>query len=108
MADLECRRRDRVCGHGICESRAARDFFARSYGILVPPVSEGLVKALRESGIPQGFKKGKHTMKIAFKFFLVLCIAFAGTAAFAQDVLTKGSIAGQVVDASGGAVPGAT
>ncbi|HEY6120311.1 MAG TPA: TonB-dependent receptor [Pyrinomonadaceae bacterium] len=47
-------------------------------------------------------------MKIAFKFFIVLCLAFAGTAAFGQDVLTKGSIAGTVNDASGAAVPGAT
>jgi hypothetical protein len=47
-------------------------------------------------------------MKIAFRFFMVLCLGLAATAVSAQDVLTKGSIAGQVNDASGAAVAGAT
>ncbi len=47
-------------------------------------------------------------MKIAFRFFIVLCLALAAAAVSAQDVLTKGSIAGTVTDASGAAVPGAT
>ena len=46
-------------------------------------------------------------MKNVFKLFLVLCIALTGTAVFAQDIQTKGSIAGQVVDSQGGAIPGA-
>src|SRR6266536_1922295 len=61
-----------------------------------------------ESGIPQQLKKGKHKMKIALRFFMVLCLGLAATAVSAQDVLTKGSIAGQVNDASGAAVAGAT
>jgi hypothetical protein len=47
-------------------------------------------------------------MKIALRLVLVLCLALAASAVMAQDVLTKGSIGGQVVDASGAAVPGAT
>ena len=39
---------------------------------------------------------------------MVLCIALAGTAAFAQDIQTKGSIGGQIVDNKGAAIPGAT
>src|SRR5258706_13420404 len=46
-------------------------------------------------------------MKNVFKLFLVLCIALAGTAVFAQDTLTTGSISGDVVDTNGGVVPGA-
>ena len=45
-------------------------------------------------------------MKNVFKFFIVLCFAFAATAVVAQDV-TTGSIGGTVVDANGGAIPGA-
>jgi hypothetical protein len=39
---------------------------------------------------------------------MILCIALAGTAVFAQDIQTKGSISGQVTDASQGVVSGAT
>src|SRR5829696_9005938 len=45
-------------------------------------------------------------MKNVFKILIVLCLAFAATAAVAQDV-TTGSIGGTVVDANGGALPGA-
>ena len=47
-------------------------------------------------------------MKNVLRLFLVLCIALAGTAVFAQDTLTTGSISGEVIDANGGVVPGAT
>ncbi|HLO01047.1 MAG TPA: TonB-dependent receptor, partial [Pyrinomonadaceae bacterium] len=47
-------------------------------------------------------------MKNVLRLFMVLCIALAGTAAFAQDTLTTGSISGDVVDSNGGVVPGAT
>jgi hypothetical protein len=46
-------------------------------------------------------------MKNVFRLFLVLCIALAGTAAFAQDLQTKGSIGGVVTDANGGILPNA-
>ena len=47
-------------------------------------------------------------MKNVLRLFLVLCIATVGTAAFAQDIQTKGSVSGQVTDASQGVVSGAT
>ncbi len=47
-------------------------------------------------------------MKNVLQFFIVLCISLAGTAVFAQDTLTTGSISGEVVDSNGGVVPGAT
>jgi len=47
-------------------------------------------------------------MKTVLRLFMVLCIALAGTAAFAQDTLTTGSISGEVIDSNGGVVPGAT
>ena len=47
-------------------------------------------------------------MKNVLRLFMILCIALAGTAVFAQDILTKGSITGQVTDASQGAISGAT
>lgn len=47
-------------------------------------------------------------MKNVLRLFMILCIALAGTAVFAQDIQTKGSVSGQVTDASGGAVTGAT
>ena len=47
-------------------------------------------------------------MRNVLRLFMVLGIAFAGTAVFAQDIQTKGSIAGQVKDTQGGAIPGAT
>jgi hypothetical protein len=47
-------------------------------------------------------------MKNVLRIFMVLCIGLAGTAAFAQDSLTTGSIAGDVIDSNGGAVPGAS
>ncbi|MGH9931793.1 MAG: carboxypeptidase regulatory-like domain-containing protein [Pyrinomonadaceae bacterium] len=47
-------------------------------------------------------------MKHALRLFMILCIALAGTAVFAQDTLTTGSISGDVVDSNGGVVPGAT
>ncbi|MEP6818419.1 MAG: carboxypeptidase-like regulatory domain-containing protein, partial [bacterium] len=46
-------------------------------------------------------------MKHVLRLFLVLCIALAGTAAFAQDIQTKGSIGGVVTDSNGGALPNA-
>lgn len=47
-------------------------------------------------------------MKNVLRLFMILCIALAGTAVFAQDIQTKGSVSGQVTDASQGAVSGAT
>jgi hypothetical protein len=47
-------------------------------------------------------------MKNVLRLFFILCIALAGTAAFAQDTLTTGSISGTVLDSNGGVVPGAT
>jgi hypothetical protein len=38
---------------------------------------------------------------------MVLCIALAGTAVFAQDIQTKGSIGGVVTDSNGGILPNA-
>jgi hypothetical protein len=38
---------------------------------------------------------------------MVLCIALAGTATFAQDLQTKGSIGGKVTDSNGGGLPNA-
>ncbi|HSS19915.1 MAG TPA: TonB-dependent receptor [Pyrinomonadaceae bacterium] len=46
-------------------------------------------------------------MKNLLKFFMVLGLALAGTAAWAQDIQTKGSIAGIVTDTNGGIVPNA-
>ena len=46
-------------------------------------------------------------MKNVFKLFLVLCIALTGTAVFAQDIQTKGSISGTVTDSNGGSLPNA-
>ena len=46
-------------------------------------------------------------MKNVLRLFLVLCIGLAGTAAFAQDLQTKGSIGGTVTDSNGGALPNA-
>ncbi|HUS13382.1 MAG TPA: TonB-dependent receptor [Pyrinomonadaceae bacterium] len=46
-------------------------------------------------------------MKKVFSLFMFLCIALAGTAVFAQDTLTSGSISGEVIDSNGGVVPGA-
>jgi hypothetical protein len=48
-----------------------------------------------------------EAMKNFLRVFLVLCITLAGTAVFAQDSLTTGSISGDVVDSNGGVVPGA-
>ena len=45
-------------------------------------------------------------MKNVLKLFMILCIAFAGTAAFAQDIQTKGSIGGTVTDSNGGSIAG--
>lgn len=47
-------------------------------------------------------------MKNVLRLFMILCIALAGTAVFAQDIQTKGAITGQVTDASQGAINGAT
>ena len=47
-------------------------------------------------------------MKNVFKFLVVVCLAFASSAALAQTTLTTGSIAGDVVDSNGAVVPGAT
>jgi hypothetical protein len=46
-------------------------------------------------------------MKHVLRLFMVLCIALAGTAVFAQDIATKGSIGGVVTDTNGAAVPNA-
>lgn len=46
-------------------------------------------------------------MKNVLRLFMVLCIALAGTAAFAQDIQTKGSIGGTVTDINGGSLPNA-
>ena len=46
-------------------------------------------------------------MRNVLRLFLILCIALAGTAAFAQDIQTKGSIGGIVTDSNGGALPNA-
>ena len=47
-------------------------------------------------------------MKNVLRLFIVLCIALAGTAAFAQDIQTKGSIGGSsITDSNGGALPNA-
>src|SRR2546429_4692020 len=53
-------------------------------------------------------KKGQQKMRNVLRLFMILCIALAGTAAFAQDTLTTGSISGDIVDSNGGVVPGAT
>lgn len=45
-------------------------------------------------------------MKSVFKVLIVLCVALASTAVFAQDV-TTGSIGGTVADVNGAGVPGA-
>jgi hypothetical protein len=47
-------------------------------------------------------------MKIVLKLFLFLCIGTAGSAVFAQDVSTTGSIGGTVADTNGAGVPSAT
>jgi len=41
-------------------------------------------------------------MKNVLRLFMVLCIALASSAVFAQDTLTTGSISGDVVDSNGG------
>ena len=46
-------------------------------------------------------------MKNVLRLFMILCIALAGTAVFAQDIATKGSIGGIVTDTNGAAVPNA-
>jgi len=46
-------------------------------------------------------------MKNVLRLFMILCIALAGTAIFAQDIATKGSIGGVVTDTNGAAVPNA-
>jgi hypothetical protein len=46
-------------------------------------------------------------MKTFLRLLLVLCFAVASSAVLAQDTQTKGSITGQVLDAQGGAIPGA-
>ncbi|HEV7474295.1 MAG TPA: TonB-dependent receptor [Pyrinomonadaceae bacterium] len=46
-------------------------------------------------------------MKNVLRLFMILCIALAGTAVFAQDIQTKGSIAGTVTDSNGGILPNA-
>jgi hypothetical protein len=66
-----------------------------------------MVAMVLPSGTPS-IKKGQQKMKNVLRLFMILCIAFAGTAAFAQDIQTKGTITGQVTDASQGAVAGAT
>src|SRR6185369_13674007 len=47
-------------------------------------------------------------MKSVFKFLVMVGLALASTAVWAQTTLTTGSIAGDVVDANGAIVPGAT
>jgi hypothetical protein len=52
-------------------------------------------------------KKGQQKMKNVLRLFMILCIALAGTAVFAQDIQTKGTIGGTVTDSNGGALPNA-
>jgi len=47
-------------------------------------------------------------MRKLFAFVFALCVTLAAASAFAQDIQTKGSIGGQVVDKNGGAIAGAT
>jgi hypothetical protein len=47
-------------------------------------------------------------MKNVFKFLVMVGLALASTAVWAQTTLTTGSIAGDVVDTNGAIVPGAT
>ena len=47
-------------------------------------------------------------MKTVFKFLVMVVLALASTAVWAQTTLTTGSIAGDVVDTNGAIVPGAT
>jgi hypothetical protein len=47
-------------------------------------------------------------MKNVFKFLVMVVLALSATAVWAQTTLTTGSIAGDVVDANGAIVPGAT
>src|SRR6266513_2976273 len=67
-----------------------------------------MVKKLAPRRHSSRIKKGQQKMKNVLRLFMILCIALAGTAAFAQDTLTTGSISGDVVDSNGGVVPGAT
>jgi hypothetical protein len=46
-------------------------------------------------------------MKKVLSLFIFLCVALAGTAAFAQDIQTRGSIGGTVTDVNGAALPNA-
>ncbi|HSS22602.1 MAG TPA: TonB-dependent receptor [Pyrinomonadaceae bacterium] len=46
-------------------------------------------------------------MKNVLRLFMILCIGLAGTAVFAQDTVTKGSIGGSVTDSNGGILPNA-
>ena len=46
-------------------------------------------------------------MKNVLRLFMILCIALAGTAVFAQDIQTKGTIGGIVTDSNGGILPNA-
>jgi hypothetical protein len=52
-------------------------------------------------------KRGKHKMRNVLRLFMILCIALASTAVFAQDIQTKGSIGGTVTDSNGGILPNA-
>ncbi len=52
-------------------------------------------------------KKGQQKMKNVLRLFMILCIALAGTAVFAQDIQTKGTIGGIVTDSNGGILPNA-
>jgi hypothetical protein len=54
------------------------------------------------------FQERIRQMKTAFRVLLVLSFALIATGVFAQDIQTKGTIAGQVKDTQGGAIPGAT
>jgi len=47
-------------------------------------------------------------MRKLFSFVFALCMTLAAALAFAQDIQTKGSIGGQVVDKNGAAIAGAT
>ena len=46
-------------------------------------------------------------MKNVLRLFMILCIALAGTAVFAQDIQTKGTLGGVVTDINGGILPNA-
>src|ERR1700681_614174 len=77
----------------------------------MPPESSEALRTGFETLVRRLFcysKKGNQKMKNVLRLLLVLSFALASTAVFAQDIQTKGSVSGQVKDAQGGLIPGAT